>query len=90
VTKTNPKFLMYFPLRGWGDSRTHIPWRVLGAASPYLISYFAFFYVTITTILFKADFKRALILYKNNLVYKVLFWPLMLTGVFIISLMTFY
>jgi hypothetical protein len=56
----------------------------------YLISYFAFFYITIMTILYKADFKKALIHYRTNLIYKALFWPVMLAAVLFISVVTFY
>lgn len=56
----------------------------------YLVSYFAFFYVTITTMLYQAEYRGALIHYKDNLLYKALFWPLIMGAVFVVSLVTFY
>lgn len=56
----------------------------------YLIAYAAFMYVTISTILYRAQVTRGFIHYRNNIIYKISFWPLILAGILGISIAMFY
>jgi len=56
----------------------------------YLLSYVAFLYVTVNTILFHAEVKWGGICYRDNLIYKIIFWPLMLMSILTVSYAIFY
>lgn len=56
----------------------------------YLVSYFAFFYIIVNIILYKVDMNSPVIGWRNNLLYKVIFWPIIWGTILVVSLLTFY
>ena len=56
----------------------------------YFLIYFAILLIAINSVLFSVDTKFRLIQYRENLVPKLLFWPLLLGMLFAISVVIFY
>lgn len=56
----------------------------------YFLIYFAILLISINSVLFSVDAKINLVRYKENLVPKLLFWPILLGVLFAISVFTFY